>query len=466
MPRNFSFDSQGFFFLIKLCVLVLALAGFAHLSGTAVGRHVYGAPATVPASHSSPLMARAMERLRGALEANATQAVADVGQAPRTVDEYVPESGGFIGIDLPAMKLTVYEDGEEVATYEVLAHSDPSGPDRVPAGLFTVEAKEELGYSEVDKRYMPFRLRFNERYSVYGTADMDEEEASAPSPLAGVRLHASDAAELYAETEVGDQVYVLAPVPDIAATVGAVSVRHDTAPAVSARAFAVRDAVTGDMYLTKNAELRYPVASITKLTTALVASEVIGLNEEVDVRGRAYIVGELYYPLFLASDNGVAESLAAHHGTAKFIARMNTKARALGMYNTSFADASGLSPRNVSTAEDLTVLGRYLYHSKRGLLDISGDDSMTITASDGTEWPVQNQNKLARDPHFVGGKLGFTDEARQTSVGLFTVVVDGRTRVVCVVVLGSDDWKQDTRTLLTWFRENARGESPEHSRAR
>lgn len=452
MGPNLSFDSQGFSFLLKLGALVGVLAIVAHVSGSIVGRYAYGTPEVETDAIQEPFLAHALERLKGALEVNTSQAVADEMQQPRTVADFVPTEGRFIGIDLAAQKLMRYEDGNLAATYDIDAYSEAGGPDRVPAGLFTVEAKEELGYSEVDKQYLPYRLRFNDRYSVYGRDD--EEEGSSTSLVAGVRLRPDDAADLYASIEPGDQLYVLADAHVRPAALATLDVLSKTMPAVSARSFILRDAITGDTYLEKNAELRYPIASITKLTTALVASEIIGINEEVTVRGRKYVVGELYYPLFLASDNGVAESLASHVGTGKFIARMNTKARALGMYDTNFADSSGLSPRNVSTAADLASLGRYLYHSKRGLLDISNADNMTITASDGSDWPLRNQNKLALDPHFIGGKLGFTDEARQTSLGVFSLAVNGQTRVLCVVILGSNDWKQDTRTLLTWFSEN------------
>jgi D-alanyl-D-alanine endopeptidase (penicillin-binding protein 7) len=133
---------------------------------------------------------------------------------------------------------------------------------------------------------------------------------------------------------------------------------------------------------------------------------------------------------------------------------MNTEARALGMYQTSFADSSGLSPRNISTAADLAILGRYLYERKRFLLDISLVERMTVTSSDGTSWRMVNQNKMASDARFRGGKLGYTDEAQQTSLGLFAVPVGTEVRLLSVVVLGSQDWKQDTRTLLAWFDEN------------
>jgi D-alanyl-D-alanine carboxypeptidase len=55
----------------------------------------------------------------------------------------------------------------------------------------------------------------------------------------------------------------------------------------------------------------------------------------------------------------------------------------------------------------------------------------------------------------LGGKLGFTDEAGQTGLSIFSVAIDGEEYVLSVVVLGSSDWKQDTRTLLRWVERYA-----------
>jgi D-alanyl-D-alanine carboxypeptidase len=77
---------------------------------------------------------------------------------------------------------------------------------------------------------------------------------------------------------------------------------------------------------------------------------------------------------------------------------------------------------------------------------------------------MNNQNHFAQDSHFIGGKLGFTEAALQTSVGLFSVNIAGRPRTIAVVVLGSYDWKQDTHTLLSWF-EGAASPLPQKNQA-
>ena len=229
---------------------------------------------------------------------------------------------------------------------------------------------------------------------------------------------------------------------------------HDT-PATSAVAYAIADLARGQVVLEKNADRVRPIASITKLVTAAVAGTRITAGGEVSApQGDRYSVGDLLYPLLLRSDNAIAERLAAHVGTRAFMGEMNAYVRDIGMKNTSFADASGLSAYNRSTARELVTLARHLFMEKRYILDMSKVDTMTITGKAGTVWSMTNQNKLAGDRHFVGGKLGFTDEAMQTSLAIFTVPVGREMRTIAIVVLGSADWKQDTRTLLRWVLEH------------
>jgi D-alanyl-D-alanine endopeptidase (penicillin-binding protein 7) len=228
-------------------------------------------------------------------------------------------------------------------------------------------------------------------------------------------------------------------------------------PATTARSYVVADLESGQVYLEKESSSRYPIASITKFVTATVASGIIPHSEEILApNGEKYTLGDLYYLLLLRSDNGTADAIASHVGTEAFIASMNTFTSSLGLSQTSFADPSGLSPKNISTARDLAHLAGYLYEQKPFVLDISSEESMTITSSSGTRLGLENQNKLAWDPHFRGGKLGFTDEALQTSLAIFSLPVDGKVRPVAVVILGSNDWKQDTRTLLRWLLQNTK----------
>lgn len=138
---------------------------------------------------------------------------------------------------------------------------------------------------------------------------------------------------------------------------------------------AVSDLSTNRTLFSKNADRKVPIASITKVMTAMVVLDAkLPLNEYLTVtrynhktRKNTYSrirVGsrlkrrDLIRLSLMSSENLASAMLAKHYpgGVKQFVADMNRKARALGMRNTRFVDSSGLSPRNVSTAGDLTKM--------------------------------------------------------------------------------------------------------------
>jgi D-alanyl-D-alanine carboxypeptidase len=268
-----------------------------------------------------------------------------------------------------------------------------------------------------------------------------------------VLLNDEDATKLFESVTTDMHVYVDGPAWTHRSNAGIVfPVVAGDLPATSALSYMVQDLETSQVYLSKNPYARYPIASITKLVTAAVSSEVIGHGTEVLAQnGEHYMLGDLFYPLLLRSDNVIAQRIEQSLGFGVFVAEMNAYVRAHGMEHTTVSDSSGLSPRNLSTAHDLSLFAKHLYHDKAYLLSITGEDEVTITSVEGRDLHIMNQNKLADDPYFRGGKLGFTDEAGQTSLALFAVPVGDSTRLVSVIILHSRDWKQDTRTLLRWL---------------
>jgi serine-type D-Ala-D-Ala endopeptidase (penicillin-binding protein 7) len=137
----------------------------------------------------------------------------------------------------------------------------------------------------------------------------------------------------------------------------------------------VIDASSNRPVYTKGADAVTPIASLTKLMTAIVTLDAQLPPEEliaIDVDDFDYLKGthsrlrmgallprrEMLRLALMSSENRAASSLARTYpgGTEAFVAAMNEKAHALGMTRTSFSDATGLSPRNVSTANDLATL--------------------------------------------------------------------------------------------------------------
>ena len=124
---------------------------------------------------------------------------------------------------------------------------------------------------------------------------------------------------------------------------------------------------TGHALISQQAHEQRPLASITKLMTALVALDTgyalerpVLLNRRWStvLPARSYTRGELMTAMLVRSDNSAAETLAGDYpgGRDEFIHEMNDRARQLGMLSTRFEDASGLSPNNVSSAHDIAIL--------------------------------------------------------------------------------------------------------------
>jgi D-alanyl-D-alanine endopeptidase (penicillin-binding protein 7) len=175
---------------------------------------------------------------------------------------------------------------------------------------------------------------------------------------------------------------MIRPLPLVFAALFAIPVAHAadldaTKLRLNSANVLVLDAQEGKAIYAKAADEVTPIASLTKLMTAMVvldARQPMDEQIEVDMDDFDYIKGsrsrlrmgatlsreEMLRLALMASENRAASSLGRNYpgGQLAFVAAMNEKARALGMNRTHYDDATGLSPKNVSTANDLAKLVR------------------------------------------------------------------------------------------------------------
>lgn len=242
---------------------------------------------------------------------------------------------------------------------------------------------------------------------------------------------------------------------------------------VSAQSYIVADAETGEIIIEKDADTPFPMASVSKLLTAVVSKEQIDARHQAVVSKNSYntygtegelsagekiLVSDLYYPLLMESSNDAAEVLADDFGRESFMMILNEKADALGMYSTHYDDPSGLSPGNVSTAHDLTKLGLYIYAAYPEILDITRVKGHAIL---GHSWA--NKNLFLNYPNFLGGKNGFINEAKKTTLSYFKVYFRGEkadsktvARPLILVLLRSNDRDKDAALILSYVAKNIR----------
>ncbi len=247
-------------------------------------------------------------------------------------------------------------------------------------------------------------------------------------------------------------------------------VSDDPPPAITAQAALVADLETGDLYLNQNPNKRWPLASLTKLMTAVIASENADLGKpitltsedftslsywlsKIEAPGNTYSGGDLLTLMLLPSSNEAAHAFARDYGYDAFIKLMNDQASSWGMQNSYFADSSGLSASNQSTAADLKVLAMQIAAHNPGIFEITRNAKRSVLELHSNQHQlIASINDFAGTPNFLGGKTGSTPEADGNLLSVFSY----GGRQVLVIVLGTADRFGETKKLLTWFEHDFR----------
>ncbi|MDP1709446.1 MAG: serine hydrolase [Candidatus Komeilibacteria bacterium] len=238
-------------------------------------------------------------------------------------------------------------------------------------------------------------------------------------------------------------------------------------PRLAAASAVVVDASSGAILFEKNAAAVRPLASLTKLMTALVflesnpkLSQVATMAKDDDREGGRTFIRPLESATLenyltaslIASANNATMVLARSTGDTaeEFIGKMNTKARQLGMSDTIFLDPTGLSEGNISTGRDLAKLLRAAAGNPI-IRRLTTTSLTTIKLADGTTRPIANtDNLLSSMVDITLGKTGYLDEA------LYNLAVTAKlknSQEVYVVVLGavaSEERFQDAKNLIVW----------------
>ncbi len=273
----------------------------------------------------------------------------------------------------------------------------------------------------------------------------------------------------------GTIVFTLWPLvfkPVTPATVAASPFCANLSPHISLTGHAAyaEDLETGETLYEKSSDVQLPLASLTKLMTVLVASDVLSDADVVTISKEALtpdgdsglIIGERWRAKELidftlvtsANDGAHALALAAQAKSKStpeaFIARMNTKAVSLGMSQTFFADDTGLdisinSAGAFGSARDVGKLFAYIVRTKPRLIEGTTVDTDTFISLDGTKHRGKNTSSVITElSGAIGSKTGFTDLAGGNLAVTFEPLPG---RPVLAVVLGSTREGRDTDML-------------------
>ena len=234
-------------------------------------------------------------------------------------------------------------------------------------------------------------------------------------------------------------------------------------PHVASFAAVIYDERNGEELYAKNTDAVVPIASITKLMTAMVTldarlpmGEMLRIDEEdVDMLrhsasrlpvGTRLRRGEMLRLALMSSENRAAAALGHNYpgGIEAFVRKMNEKAKALGMVHTHFVDSSGLHSENVSTAADLVKMVEAAYQYRQIREDTTTSTHEVMLPREDRVLRYNNSNSLVKykasnDWHIGLSKTGYINEAGHCLV-MHTTIAE---KPVVIVLL--DSWGNQTR---------------------
>ncbi|WP_237657927.1 serine hydrolase [Tolumonas lignilytica] len=232
----------------------------------------------------------------------------------------------------------------------------------------------------------------------------------------------------------------------------------------------VMNASTGRMVYGKNAARRTPIASITKLMTAMVVLDAhLPMDQAITISdadvdrvkkstsrlelGTTLSRHDTMWLALMSSENRAAHSLARTYpgGTAAFVKAMNRKARSLGMMHTIFYDPTGLNKDNTSTAADLALMVQAAYRYPQ-IREFTTSTEHDIISASGRQLHYQNSNALVREGvwDIELSKTGYIKEAGRCLV----MVADVQSKPMVMVFLdaGAPSGRlNDARNLKSWL---------------
>ncbi len=240
---------------------------------------------------------------------------------------------------------------------------------------------------------------------------------------------------------------------------------------ISAGKAAILEADSNYFLYEKNSQSVQPIASITKLMTALVTIDLNPNWDEIyeiqkdDRReggkihlywGDQVTINDLFYLSLVGSANTATAALVNSLGVTEenFVTLMNSKARQLGLFSTSFADPVGLSEDNLSTAREVARLTKEALNQPE-ILEALDNSEYIVTTQKGAKRTISSTDllideDLPGDLTLIGGKTGYIELAGYCFTAQFNNL--GQPAIITVVLGSEDVFKrfQDTLILAKW----------------
>jgi lipoprotein-anchoring transpeptidase ErfK/SrfK len=374
-----------------------------------------------------------------------------------SVESKLQESGTtFIEADLSALRLRVYQGNKVALEVPIKTIGREGSWWQTPVGLYQVQSKEENHFSSFGHVYMPWSLNFQGNFFIHGWPyHPDGTDVSSQYSGGCIRLDTNDAEQVYRLVDTGTPVLVF---EDAGANDTFAYAEHQNA-AFAAPQYLIADAKNGDVLAASDVTSSVQMGSAVHLLAALVGVEYINIEHAVAVPatvaasarlapGNDVSVYDLLH-LALAENNEDALATIAHElGTKRFVTLMNNKAAAIGMQNTHITSFQANDPGNVTTAEDLFVLGSYLSQNRSFILKLT-HESTADSVYGAPAWnDLQFDKTLSSLAGFNGGV-----RSGDGALSLVTIKTNGVERPVVMVAANATDAGSVLAAMRAWIQQ-------------
>ncbi|MBI3495508.1 D-alanyl-D-alanine carboxypeptidase [Candidatus Berkelbacteria bacterium] len=247
-------------------------------------------------------------------------------------------------------------------------------------------------------------------------------------------------------------------------------------PNISTKFFALYSPESGYLVTGKDAEKPVPIASLTKMMTAIVVAQNMDVTKQITISrnavseigsdaglkiGETLSVEDGLKALLISSANDAAYALAENFqgGVQQFVTKMNETAVDLGLHDTEFKDPAGLDDGGHSTAKELAIIASYLLTNERLARIVGTSETDIYSTNYHLKHHLKNSNRLLQDelyyPGILGVKTGFTPEAGHS----ITVAATRDHHTLIAIILNTylntkDASAKEGARLLDWGFEN------------
>lgn len=384
----------------------------------------------------------------------------------KTKESFISQKVSFIEADLSAMIIRFYKNGKLLKEAPIQTKGRDGSWWETPTGLYKIRSKEKNHFSSFGRVWMPWSMQFQGNFFIHGPTRYPDGSPTASTYSGGcIRLSLSDAEEIYRLADVGTPVLVF----EESFNGGGETIKYKSKNLLPDNVvYLAADLQNNFVFAANKSSEKHSIASLTKLMSALIAVEYINVEKEVMIdtsmltktsisrlkEGERVSVLDLLQLLLLESSNEAALAITNPLGKNQFINLMNTKTKAIGMENSNFVDTAGVSSDNVSTAEDLFNLAKYLYYNRSFVLYMSIGEENRAAYDPSRYQNLKNLNSIPSVAGMIGGKVGLSSSAGDSMLGVFEIEIDGRKRPIAIIVLGATDAKSGIKTLLDYIENN------------